>query len=179
MADSEKETKPLPAALLPEGVTTLVVVKKDGTTRKLLKGADGKFARGPKPITPSSEFIAKRRKRMLRTNASGLTEDMAIVEELLDIIHTPIEADAKSGLPDAKFAMAKVKAAETIWLFTFGKPDPSEREMDKLERQPISAYFIQAPSLANPEIVDGDKPVEKPKQPSFADVLDVKTNPQT
>ena len=174
MADSEEKDKPQN----PAGTTSMVIVKKDGTKRTLLKGADGKFARGPKPIIPSAEFIAKRRKRMLRTNDSGLTEDMAIVEELLDIIHTPIEADAKSGLPDAKFAMAKVKAAETIWLYTFGKPDPSEREMDKLERQPIAAYFIQAPSLANPEIVDGDKPVEKPKQPTFADVLDVKTNPK-
>jgi hypothetical protein len=114
---------------------------------------------------------------MMKMNDRGLTEDMAIVEELLAIVHTPIEADRKSGLPDAKFAMAKVKAAETLWLFTGGKPDPSEREMDKLERQPIAAYFVQAPALMNPEIVDGDKPSDKPKQPVFAEVLGVKENP--
>lgn len=176
MSDSEEKNKTPQEN--PAGTTKLVIVRKDGTLRELLKGADGKFARKPRPLIPTEEFIRARRKRMMKTNGQGLTEDIAIVEELLDIIHTPIEADTKSGLPDAKFAMAKVKAAETLWLFTGGKPDPSEREMNKLERQPISAYFIQAPSLANPEIVDGDKPVEKPKQPSFADVLDVKTNPK-
>lgn len=167
MADSEEKDKPQN----PAG-TTLVVVKKDGTKRTLLKGADGKFARKAKPITPSSEFIAKRRKRMLRTNESGLTEDMAIVEELLDILHTPIGVDKKSGLPDAKFAMAKVKAAETVWLFTFGKPDPSEREMDKLETQPVRVVVIQSPQLMHPDIVDGDKPLET-LVPSF-----IETNPK-
>lgn len=177
MAEDSKEKTQQEQPQNPAGTTSMVIVKKDGTKRTLLKGADGKFARGPKPITPSSEFIAKRRKRMLRTNESGLTEDMAIVEELLDIIHTEIECD-KQGLPDAKFAMAKVKAAETIWLYTFGKPDPSERELDKLERQPITAYFVQAPTLADPTVVDGDKPVEKSKQPSFAEVTGVETNPK-
>lgn len=176
MADSEEKDKTPQEN--PAGSTKLVIVRKDGTSRELLKGADGRFARKPRPLIPTEEFIRARRKRMMKTNDSGLTEDMAIVEELLDIIHTPIETDTKSGLPDAKFAMAKVKAAETLWLFTGGKPDPSEREMNKLERQPISAYFIQAPPLANPEIVDGDKPVEKPTQPSFAEVTGVETNPK-
>jgi hypothetical protein len=175
MADSEDITKP---PHLQEGVTALVVVRKDGTSRSLLKGADGKFVRKARPLIATEEFIRARRKRMMKTNESGLTEDMSIVEELLAIIHTPIETDAKSGLPDAKFAMAKVKAAETLWLFTNGKPDPSEREMNKLERQPITAYFVQAPEIMNPEVVDGDKVDHKPKQPTFAEVTGVETNPK-
>jgi hypothetical protein len=68
--------------------------------------------------------------------------------------------------------MAKVKAAETIWLFTGGKPDPSEREMNKLETQPVRVVVIQSPQLMHPEVVDGDKPLEV-LIPSF-----IETNPK-
>ena len=179
MADSEEKDKPqADLKPLPEGTSLIVVRTKEGTTRELLKKANGQFARKPKPLIPTEEFTRQRRKRMMRINSAGLTEDMAIVEELLDIIHTPIETDKKSGMPDAKFASAKIKAAETLWLFTGGKPDPSEREMDKLERQPITAYFVQAPALPTPEVVDGDKPKDKATQPTFAEVTGIVTNPK-
>jgi hypothetical protein len=174
--DSKEKTQQEPQK--PAGTTSLVVVRKDGTKRELLKGADGKFARKANTMYPTSEFIRQRRKRMLKVNENGLTEDMWVVEELLDIIHTPIGTDKKSGLLDAKFASVKVKAAETLWLFTGGKPDPSEREMDKLERQAVVGYFIQTPPNVNPELVDGDKPVDKPTQPTFAEVTNVTTNPK-
>ena len=173
MADSEEKDKPqADLKPLPEGTSLIVVRTKEGTTRELLKKANGQFARKPKPLIPTEEFTRQRRKRMMRINSAGLTEDMAIVEELLDIIHTPIKADTKSGLPDAKYAMAKVKAAETIWLFTGGKPDPSEREMNKLETQPVRVVVIQSPQLMHPEVVDGDKPLEV-LIPSF-----IETNPK-
>ena len=173
MADSEEKDKPqADLKPLPEGTSLIVVRTKEGTTRELLKKANGQFARKPKPLIPTEEFTRQRRKRMMRINSDGLTEDMAIVEELLDIIHTPIKADTKSGLPDAKYAMAKVKAAETIWLFTGGKPDPAEREMNKLETQPVRVVVIQSPQLMHPEVVDGDKPLEV-LIPSF-----IETNPK-
>lgn len=41
---------------------------------------------------------------------------------------------------------------------------------------PINIVFIPVTNIMHPEVVDGDKPVEKPKQPSFAEVLDVRTD---
>ena len=179
MADSENEPKPLPASL-PEGVTSLVVTNQYGHIRETQKDTKtGRFLAKKRPLIPTVEFVRARRKRLMRVREdNNMTEDQSILNELLEIINTPVAVDAKSGLPDAKHMMAKIKAAEVVWLYTGGKPDPSERELDKLERQPIEAYFITTPSSVNPVPVDGDKPVEKPKQPTFAEIIGIKTNPK-
>jgi hypothetical protein len=181
MADSA-QNKSEPQAEKPS--EALVVVKnKDGSVRETLRSPRGTFVAKKKPLIPTIEYVRARRKRLykLRTDTGrfdGMTESMSIMEELLEIIHTPISVDAKSGLPDSKHMSAKIQAAELLHLITEGKPAPSEQELDKLERQPITAYFVEAPQLARPEVVDGDKIVEKPKQPSWAEVTDIVTNPK-
>jgi len=45
-------------------------------------------------------------------------------------------------------------------------------------QNPVRIVMISMPTLMVPEIQDGDKPKERPKAPSFAEVLDIRTNPQ-
>jgi hypothetical protein len=44
-------------------------------------------------------------------------------------------------------------------------------------QNPVRIVMINMPTLMVPEIQDGDKPKERPKAPSFAEVLDIRTNP--
>jgi hypothetical protein len=174
MADSANEVSK-PQVEKPS--EALVIIKnKDGSVREAIRTAGGTFAKKPRPLIPTVEFVRARRKRLAKVNAKGITEDLSIIEELLEIVHAPLMD--KKGNVDGKLAMAKVKASETIWLYTGGKPDPSERELDKLERQPVTAIFVQAPAIMNPEVVDGDKVSDKPTQPVFAEVTGVTTNPK-
>jgi len=173
MADSEQKPS------LPEGVVALTIrnpIAKDGsvTYREVLKDKAGKFIKKAKPLIPTTDFVRSRRKRLAQTT-DGITADMQIMNELLAIVNTPIERD-KTGVPDAKFAMAKVKAAETIWLYTLGKPSPSEQEMDLLRHDGVKIVIVQPPDLMHGEITEETKP-EKLK-PSFADILDIHTNPK-
>jgi len=178
MEDSGKKPGTSVDAQNPPG-TSIVVVKnpvaKDGsvTYREVLKDEHGKFIKKVKPLPATIEFVRSRRKRLLQPNADGVTADMQIMNELLQIINTPIECD-RQGLPDAKFAMAKVKAAETVWLYTLGKPSPSEQEMDLLKHNGVKIVIVQPPDLMHSEITEEIK--EEKTQPSFADVLSIKTN---
>ncbi len=171
--DSETKDKPQAAPNVPPG-TSLVVVRnqpnKDGvvTSREMLKDSKGKFVKKIKPLLPTIEFVRARRKRLAQVNKDGITEDMAIINELIDIIHAPICVDAKSGLPDAKMAMAKIKAVEVLWLFTNGKPAPSEQELDKLQTQPVRVIMVNAPQLMHPDIQE-EKQQETKTKPAFAE----------
>ena len=175
MADSEKEPKPLPASQ--EGVTSLVVRNpkdKDGvvTTREALKNTKGQFVKKPKPLLPTVEFTRAERKALNAASPTkeGLTEYMHAFMNLVRI--------AQNEDSDPKAMMAAVKAFEVLRTSALGKPAPSEQELDKITNQPVKTIIIQAPQLMHPEIIDGDKPKEEKKQPSFAEVLDVKTNPK-
>lgn len=171
--DSEEKDQPQAVPNTPPG-TSLVVVRnqpnKEGvvTTREMLKDSKGKFVKKVKPLLPTIEFVRARRKRLAQINEDGISEDLAIIEELISIIHAPIETDAKSGLPDAKMAMAKIKAIEVLWLFSNGKPAPSEQELDKLTTQPVRVIMVNAPQLMHPDVQE-EKQQESKTKPAFAE----------
>ena len=168
MADSGNEIKPP----LPEGVTSLMVRNPDGVTvSERLKNAKGQFVKKPKPLIPTVEFIRARRKRLAQVRESdGLTEDMAIVNELVEAMHIPILYDEKTGLPDSKMVMAKAKVAETLWLYTHGKPATSEQDLEKFTVQPFRVVYMENPEGVKPM---EERPPEK-KQPAFIDGVVIK-----
>jgi hypothetical protein len=47
--------------------------------------------------------------------------------------------------------------------------------MDKLQSQPFTYVLANAPVLPT-EVVDGDKPKQEKKQPSFAEVVSIKND---
>lgn len=184
MADSAEDKKqPQTDPQNPSGITTLTIANQYGAIREMQKDSKGRFLAKKKPLIPTIEYVRARRKRLAKVREGtgrfdGMTESMAIMEELLEIVHMEIATDSKTGLPDSKHMSAKVKAAELLHLITEGKPAPSEQELDKLERQPVTAIFVQAPQIMNPEVVDADKQKEKSTQPSFAEVTGITTNPK-
>lgn len=184
MADSVEKDTTQAGTENPSGITTIVVrnpINKDGivTVREVQKNKEGRFLAKPKPLYPTIEFVRSRRKRLTQIRKDtgrfdGIQENLAIIEELLELIHMPIEY-GKDGLPDAKHMMAKTKAAEVILLYTEGKPAPSEQEMEKLQTQPVRVIMVTAPPLMHPEIRE-EKPREEKTKPSFIDAEVVQQN---
>jgi hypothetical protein len=170
MADS-KEPKPLPA-VLPEGVTTLVVANQHGALREVQKDAKGRFLKKAKPLVPTIEFTRKERKILCSPcedkDWEGMAEHEAAFRNVLRI--------AKHKSTDAKEMMAAVKAYEIVMRRALGKEATAEQDLDRLEKQAVTAIFVQAPQIMNPELVDADKAKEEKKQPSFAEVTGVITN---
>jgi hypothetical protein len=125
----------------------------------------------PKPPAPVVDFTRKDRKFLNSPNKKnpGLTEHEVAFRHVVRIAQG-------EGSGDPKADMASVKAYEVAMRRALGKEDPSERELDKLTTQDIKTVLIVAPQLMHPEIIE-----EKPKEllkPSFAEVLDVHTNPK-
>jgi hypothetical protein len=184
--EDSKKTEASGGTLLPPGVTTITIrnpLGKDGveTFRQVQKDASGKFVKKAKPPIPTAEFVRQRRKRLAQVRTgqdcfNDMTEDMSIVEELLECMHLPIVCD-KYGMPDSKMVMAKAKVAETIWLFSHGKPATAESDLEALKHSGVEIVFMN-PTLPNAPIEVAKEEVI-PAQPTFAEVLDVKTNPQT
>jgi hypothetical protein len=75
---------------------------------------------------------------------------------------------------DAKLRMAAVCAYKETRLSALGKPAPSEVEMDKLTTQPVKVVIINSPELMTAEVQE--EKTQEVLRPSFAEVLDVKTN---
>jgi hypothetical protein len=174
MSDSEKEPKPLPASL-PEGVTALVVANQHGALHEVLKdGKSGKFLAKKKPLLPTIEFTRKERKildaRREQGDKKGMSEHEIAFRNILRI--------SQIDTTDAKEMMAVVKAYEIVMRRALGKEATSEQDLDRLEKQAVTAIFVQAPQIMNPELVDADNAAEKPKQPSFAEITGVITNPK-
>ncbi len=174
MADSAENKPKSQADQIPPETSLVLVKNKDGSLTEKLRSAKGTFVAKKKPLIPTIEFTRKERKILYspcqQKDKEGMTEHEVAFRNILSI--------AQCESTDAKVMMAAVKAYEILTRRAFGKEAPSEQELDKLERQPITAYFVQAPALENPSIEDGDKVVEKPTLPSFAEVTAVTTNPK-
>jgi hypothetical protein len=175
MSDSKEITQT--GSSNPSGVTTLTVRTRYGGLREAQKDSKGRFLSKPKPLIPTIEFVRERRKRLAkaRKDGTGTTEDIAILNELINLVNMPLATDAKTGLPDAKMAMVKVKAAEVIWLFTGGKPATAEQDLDRLKTQDVKVIIVEAPQLMNPEIKTAEEPKIKTK-PSFIDAEVIEQN---
>jgi hypothetical protein len=155
----------------------LVVVKNvDGTTRLVPRTAGGTFAKKPRPMVPATEFTRQERKALMKIReGEGISEYMEMHRSMLRLAQ--YEPAPKEPW-DSKLAMAKVKAAEWIRLSGLGKPSSSEQDLERITTQPVKTIIVVSPELMNPKVVDADKVVEKPKQPSFAVVTGVTTNPK-
>ena len=185
MEDSKKP-EASGGTLLPPGVTTITIrnpLGKDGveTFRQVQKDASGKFVKKARPLIPTAEFVRQRRKTLAhvrtgKTSHNDMTEDAAIFAELIDCMHLPNVCD-KQGRPDSTLVMAKAKVAEIIWLFSGGKPATAESDLEALKHSGVEIVFMN-PTLPNAPIEVAKEEVI-PAQPTFAEVLDVKTNPQT
>lgn len=154
----------------PSGVTTIVVANQHGALREVQKDAKGRFIKKPRPLIPTIEFTRAERKKLnaVRSDKDGLTEYMVAFMNIVRI--------AQNEDSDPKAMMAAVKAFEIMRQSALGKFAPSEQELDKLTNQPVKTIIVVAPELMHPEVVDGDKPVEKKSQPSFAEVIGVVTD---
>jgi hypothetical protein len=171
MSDSEDKKSPQALPITPPEGTSLVIIRnKDGSTREALRNKNGSFVKKPKPIIPSVEFTRKERKILYGPSKTkeGLSEHEVAFRNILSI--------AQNTDTDPKAMMAAVKAYEIVMRRALGKEAPSDQELDKMERQPVTAIFVQAPQIMNPEVIDADKVVEKKKKPDFAEVLGVVTN---
>lgn len=175
-----EDSAPKQEALVP--VVPTKVTNQWGGTSERLRGPKGQFVKKEKPLPPADVFIRARRKKMMNKRPNtDLTEHQALFQELLDILHRPVEKDAKTGLSDAKMVMAKLKAAELILLYTEGKPMTSELDKGNEKVQPVKVVLLPSPTLMYPELIDGDKREKekhaaKDDQPSFidADFVEVK-----
>lgn len=164
MSDSA-EPKPIPVAT-PPGTSLVIVPTKEGGTREMIRNEKGHFVKKPKPLIPTVEFTRKERKILskIRSDKNNMNEHEVA---FINILHIAQNEDK-----DPKAMMAAVKAYEIVRNSALGKIAPSEQEMEKLQTQAVKVIVVQAPS--------GIKAMEErppePKQPSFAAVLDVKTN---
>jgi hypothetical protein len=172
MADSkEKPTQTEPEN--PSGSTSLMVTNQHGAVHEIVKdGKSGKFLAKKKPLLPTIEFTRKERKILNTPREQGDKKGMAEHE----ISFRNILRISQIETTDAKEMMAVVKAYEIVMRRALGKEATSEQDLDRMEKQAITGYFIQAPALPNPAVEDGDKPKDKPTQPSFAEVIGVVTN---
>jgi hypothetical protein len=168
---SNSEPKPI-SQELPEGTSLVVVKTKEGGVREMLRSDKGHFVKKPKPLIPTIEFTRRIRKILYSPSKEkgkeGLSECDVATLNMLRIAQNPDS--------DPKAMMAAAKAYEILMRRGLGKEDPSEQELDKLTHQAVKVVVIQAPQLMHPEIIE-----EKPKEllkPSFAEVLDVHTNPK-
>lgn len=175
MADSAEEKKtPQMDKENPSGVTTLMVANQHGHIREMQKDEKGRFLKKAKPLIPTIEFTRKERKLLYKTREQGDKKGMTEHE----IAFLNILKIAQNDDPDPKSMMAAVKAYEIVMRRALGKEASSEQDLDRLEKQAVTAIFVQAPNLMNPELVDGDKPKDARTQPSFAEVTGVVTNPK-
>jgi hypothetical protein len=167
-----EDSKDKPQAELKPPETSLVIIKtKEGGTREMLRTAGGTFAKKNKPLRPSIDFTRIERKFLGSPNK----ENPKLSEHEVAFRHVMSIAQGK-GSSDPKADMASVKAYEVAMRRALGKEASSEQDLDRLEKQPITAYFVEAPRIMNPDIVDADKIVEKKTQPNFAEVLGVITD---
>jgi hypothetical protein len=169
MADAA-ESKDKPQAEKPSEAIVVLVKNTNGSLRESLRTPNGTFAKKPKPLIPTIEFTRKERKILntVRSDKDGLNEYEVAFMNLVRI--------AQNTDPDPKAMMAAVKAFEVIRTSALGKPAPSEQELDKLTTQPVRVVVIQSPQLMHPEVQE-----EKPREtlrPSFAEVVDIQTNPK-
>ena len=169
MADSEPKPIVTP---LPEGVTSLMVVNLHGAIHEVLKDEKGRFIKKVKPLIPTIEFTRAERKKLnnVRSDKEGMTEYMVAFMNIVRI--------AQNEDSDPKAMMAAVKAFEVLRTSALGKPATAEQDLDRITTQPVKVIIVQAPQLMHPEVVDADNPVEKAKQPTFAEVTGIITNPK-
>jgi hypothetical protein len=148
----------------------VIVRNKDGSTREALRNTKGTFAKKPRPIIPSVEFTRKERKILYGPSKTkeGLSEHEVAFRNILSI--------AQNTDTDPKAMMAAVKAYEIVMRRALGKEASSEQDLDRITTQPVKTIIVVSPDLMNPKVVDADQAVVKPKQPSFAEVIDVITN---
>jgi len=164
MSDSA-EPKPIPVAT-PPGTSLVIVPTKEGGTREMIRNEKGHFVKKPKPLIPTVEFTRKERKILskIRSDKNNMNEHEVA---FINILHIAQNEDK-----DPKAMMAAVKAYEIVRNSALGKIAPSEQEMEKLQTQAVKVIVVQAP----PGIKAMEERPPEPKQPSFAAVLDVKTN---
>ena len=164
MADSKDETKA--GTENPPEVTTLTITRY-GKPHTQQKDAQGKWLKKVKPLIPTVEFTRAERKALSKVRESGMTVYMEIFMNMVEI--------ASYDGDDPKLRMAAVQAFEKLRLSALGKPATSEVDMDKLQSQPFTYVLANAPVLPT-EVVDGDKPKQEKKQPSFAEVVSIKND---
>jgi hypothetical protein len=164
MADSKDETKA--GTENPPEVTTLTITRY-GKPHTQQKDVQGKWLKKVKPLIPTVEFTRAERKALSKVRESGMTVYMEIFMNMVEI--------ASYDGDDPKLRMAAVQAFEKLRLSALGKPATSEVDMDKLQSQPFTYVLANAPVLPT-EVVDGDKPKQEKKQPSFAEVVSIKND---
>lgn len=166
MAEAKKTQETTP----PESTALVVVRTKEGETREMIRDTgSGKFVKKTRPLIPTIEFTRAERKKLnaVRSDKDGLSEYMVAFMNLVRI--------AQYDGDDAKCMMAAVKAFEVLRTSALGKPASSEQDLDRITTQPVKTIIVVAPQLMHPEVQQEQSTTAK-TQPSFAEVVGVKTN---
>lgn len=173
MSEDSEDKPQAESKNLPPGVTAIVIANRYNKPYVVHKGEGGRFIAKAKSLPPVIENIRKRRKRLNKINEeTKMTEDDNLLEQLIAVANLEIATDPKTGFLDSKTAMVKVKAIETIWLYTHGKPASAEADMDRQTKQQVSTVVIVSPTDVKPM---EPKPEEN-TQPSWAEITSITTN---
>lgn len=171
-------------------VKSLVVSHPQGQRELLKDQKSGKFVKKPKKAPKDTREVTQYMRDFLSTQvATGDTLDRSarsrllhILENMADIatfdssnVCVGVDKDGNAIYgPDAKMAMASVKAAELLMLRAYGKPAPSSEEMDALKRSGVRIVVVEQPQIIHPEVQE-----EKPRaeiKPVFIEAEVVSTN---
>ena len=166
MAEKKKAQEPTP----PESTALVIVPTKEGDTREMIRDTgSGKFVKKTRPLIPTIEFTRAERKKLnaVRSDKEGLTEYMVAFMNIVRI--------AQCEDTDPKAMMAAVKAFEVIRQSALGKYATAEQDLDRITTQPVKTIIVVAPQLMHPEVHE-EQPTTTKTQPSFAEVVGVKTN---
>ena len=166
MAEAKKTQEPA----APESTALVIVKTKEGETREMIRDTgSGKFVKKTRPLIPTIEFTRAERKKLnaVRSDKEGLSEYMVAFMNLVRI--------AQYDGEDAKCMMAAVKAFEVIRQSALGKYATAEQDLDRITTQPVKTIIVVAPQLMHPEVHE-EQPTTTKTQPSFAEVVGVKTN---
>ena len=156
-------------ALTTVGDLRLEKVKANTKTgeRDIVRAQNGKFV---KAATLAAALDAKESQAFLREidPDEGMSRKQAIRNALYRAALHPTEKSLGSCVKVAEFF--ENESGNTL---------AKERVLadQTQETNPIKIVMVNMPTLMVPEIQDGDKPKERSKAPSFAEVLDIRTNP--
>jgi len=192
MKDPKRKLKTVDQLTSEEQQNTLETQAKalaDATRTAIVKTEDVRIESIKHPQGERLAARARSGKFMSRTEAST----MATTKETQTFL---VEIDPETGLSRHKTLLNKlydgakkaadepralgnsVKAVELIDEIAGHRAAREEALSNKDHIQnPVKIVIISPMNLTHPEVIDGDKPQERPKQPSFAEVLDIRTNP--
>jgi hypothetical protein len=142
-----------------------VTIQRAGKEVEIRRAESGKFVakeRGPKAID------GKKRREELRRFLNGRDKPGVNKTRWMEMMEAGFEI-IKLGKTDQKFAMAAAKWYELLSTRAYGKPAPSDEEIEAMTTQGVKFVRLQQPELMHKEVIVVDGSYHQPpSKPSFA-----------